>query len=191
VTKTQAATIASLSSQAATANAAIQSKEATALGPYVSVTNEALNGVRGPHIRFTGVNVHIRSGSGTTDDNISTGGVLAGLGNLFVGYDEQVPDNMNDPVGRTGSRNRLVGSQHAFQSYGCFAAGWRSSVLARWASVGGGLGNVASGEWASASGGQGNEASGTESSVGGGFQNVAAAGAPLCPGYESVRVRSW
>jgi hypothetical protein len=40
-------------------------------------------GVVGPNIVFTGANIHIVDGSGSTDDN---GGALRGLGNLVIGY---------------------------------------------------------------------------------------------------------
>jgi hypothetical protein len=161
----------------ATANAAIaaiQSNKALALGPYVSVTGEALKGVRGPHILFTGVNVHIRSGSGATDDNVPLGGVLSGLGNLIIGYDESIsPAGGGVPQPRTGSHSLILGAENTFQSYGGFVGGWRNLILAPWTSILGDLGNSASGEFASVSGGEGNIASGVESSVGGGFQNEA------------------
>ena len=52
--------------------AAIQANKALLLGPYVSVTSDALNGVRGPHIL-------------ATDDNVPSGGALTGLGNDVSG----------------------------------------------------------------------------------------------------------
>ena len=152
----------------AAAIAAIQANKALALGPYVSVTGEALNGVRGPHILFTGANVHIRSGSGRTDDNVPSGGVLTGLGNLFIGYDDPVSAGGSGPQPRTGSHNLIVGAEHTFQSFGGLVAGWRNLILAPWASVSGGAGNAASGEFSSVSGGIVGEASGKFSSVSGG-----------------------
>jgi len=148
--------------------AAIQANKALLLGPYVSVTSDALNGVRGPHILFTGANVHIRSGSGATDDNVPSGGALTGLGNLIIGYDEPVSAGGEGPQPRTGSHNLIVGAEHTCQSFGGFVAGWRNLILAPWASVSGGAGNDASGEYASVSGGLVNTASGKFSSVSGG-----------------------
>jgi hypothetical protein len=55
-----------------------------ALAPFVSVDPNPAIGVIGPNIIFSGVNIHIRSGSGSTDD----GGNPRGLGNLIIGYDE-------------------------------------------------------------------------------------------------------
>ena len=79
--------ISTLQSQVTT----IQNNTALALGAYVSVDPNPINGLNGPHILFTGANVHIRSGSGFTDDNIFNGGSQTGLGNLVVGYDEVPP----------------------------------------------------------------------------------------------------
>lgn len=148
--------------------AAIQANKALLLGPYVSVTSDALNGMRRPHILFTGANVHIRSGSGATDDNVPSGGALTGLGNLIIGYDEPVSAGGEGPQPRTGSHNLIVGAEHTCQSFGGFVAGWRNLILAPWASVSGGAGNDASGEYASVSGGLVNTASGKFSSVSGG-----------------------
>jgi hypothetical protein len=64
--------------------AAVQSNHALALGPFVSVDLNPEIGVKGPNITFTGANIHIVSGSGSTDDN----GTPRGLGNLIIGYDE-------------------------------------------------------------------------------------------------------
>ena len=54
------------------------------LAPFVSVDYSSLNALSGPHIIFEGANIHIRSGSGATNDNDT----LIGLGNLIVGYNE-------------------------------------------------------------------------------------------------------
>ena len=58
---------------------------------YVTIDTNPINGVAGPHILITGANVHVRSGSGVTDDNVSGGGTLTGLGNLIIGYNESNP----------------------------------------------------------------------------------------------------
>jgi hypothetical protein len=136
----------------------------------VSVTQDNLDGVKGPNVLFTGANVHIRSGSGSTADFEG----LTGLGNLIIGYDESISAAGGGvPMPRTGSHSLILGAQNTFQSYGGFVAGWRNLILAPWTSVLGGVGNTAGGEFASVSGGEGNIASGVESSVGGGFQNEA------------------
>jgi hypothetical protein len=70
--------VAALQSQVQTLQtqlAAVQSNNALALGPFVSVDPNPENGVIGPHITFKGANIHIVSGSGATDDHLSTGGI--------------------------------------------------------------------------------------------------------------------
>ncbi len=146
----------------------------------------------GTEVYFTGCNVNVRSGSGSTDAPVN------GLGNLIVGY------NANDGARyRPGSHNIVVGDQQTYQSYGGLVAGVANTISAPWASVtggncnvagygaapqqgcvnadsgpvaasvSGGAGNVASGTVASVSGGSGNIAGGNAASVSGGFANSA------------------
>ncbi len=153
---------------------ALQSNGALALGPYVSVNPNPINGVSGPNIIFKGANVNIEDGSGTTDDNTTTllggngKGTLTGLGNLIIGYDEN-----GFSLTRGGSHNLVVGADHGFSSLGGLVAGWVNQISAQFSSVSGGTGNIASDLAASVSGGSGNTASGVSSSVGGGFGNNA------------------
>jgi len=147
------------------------------LQPYVSLDVNPINGVNGPHIIFSGANVHVRSGSGSTDDNST----LTGLGNLIVGYDEQ----QTEAVSRTGSHNLIVGGQHSFTKHGglaagaantldgvsAFAAGVRNIASGLGASVVGGTNNAASGDFSSVTGGAGNFAGGGSSSISGGQNN--------------------
>ena len=66
------ATVSALESQIDTLQkqlAVVQSNKALALGPFVSVVSGLVDAVNGPHIYFTGANIHIVSGSGSTDDN--------------------------------------------------------------------------------------------------------------------------
>ena len=147
------------------------------LQPYVSLDVNPINGVNGPHIIFSGANVHVRSGSGSTDDN----NTLTGLGNLIVGYDEQ----QTEAVSRTGSHNLIVGGQHSFTRHGglaagaantldgvsAFAAGVRNIASGLGASVAGGTNNAASGDFSSVTGGAGNFAGGGSSSISGGQNN--------------------
>ncbi|MBZ0253910.1 MAG: hypothetical protein K8I02_11280, partial [Candidatus Methylomirabilis sp.] len=72
---------------------------------YVQVVQGAMDDLAGPHRVFEGVNVHVRSGGGATDD----GGSLTGLGNLVVGYNEA---DAVTPQGRGGSHNLVVGEGH-------------------------------------------------------------------------------
>jgi hypothetical protein len=131
---------------------------------YMAVETYTINGLSGPHVIFTGANVHIRSGSGTTNDS----GSLRGLGNLIVGYDQQPADY---PHGRDGSHNLVVGDNHEFPSYGGFVAGFNNNVIGACTSVSGGEGNTAEGGYANVSGGMWNSAKGKASIICGGLHN--------------------
>jgi len=155
--------------------AAVQSNPALALGPFVSVDPNPAAGVVGPHITFTGANIHIVSGSGSTTDN----GAPTGLGNLIVGYDEPPgspeggpPLNSGD---RGGSHNLVIGTFNRFTqaAFGGLVAGDQNTIKSFGASVTGGAGNTASGQFATVSGGLGNTASGGFASVSGGQDNTA------------------
>ena len=57
---------------------------------YVTVVEGEINGVAGPHLIIEGVNVHVRSGAGSTGEGCSAGNATdcstrTGLGNLIVG----------------------------------------------------------------------------------------------------------
>jgi hypothetical protein len=162
--------------------AAVQSNHALALGPFVSVDPSPELGVAAPNIIISGANVHIVSGSGTTNDD----GNPRGLGNLIIGYDEGSPS----PGDRSGSHNLVVGRFHKFTqtAFGGLVAGEANTVGRLGASVTGGSGNTASGFFSSVtggfrntasnfnatvSGGQVNTASGRGASVGGGIRNTA------------------
>jgi hypothetical protein len=167
--------------------AAVQSNNALKLGKFVTVDPNPENGVRGPNITFKGANIHIVSGSGATDDNLSHGGTLTGLGNLIIGYDELIAGAGEN---RGGSHNLVIGRWHSFTSlaFGGLVAGEQNTISNEAASVSGGesntasgfvasvsggLINTASGLWASVSGGEYNTATGAVASVSGGAQNAA------------------
>ncbi len=135
---------------------------------FFSVDENEINGLTGPHLIVQGCNVHVRSGSGETDD----AGILTGLGNLIVGYNEAP-----DPVvnGRTGSHNLVVGAEHEYVSFGGFVAGFRNTVSGPACSVSGGFQNTASAFYSSATGGRDNMATGNQSSVQGGLGNTSSA----------------
>ena len=163
-----------------------------ALAPFVSVNPGPINGVGGPHVIFTGVNVHIRSGSGMTNDTTN-------LGNLIIGYNE--PRFGTDTTDRTGSHTLIIGPEHQFTASGGLLAGFGNTVTADFASVSGGAfntasggdgasvsggrNNTASGDGASLSGGQLNTASGIAASVSGGVGNTASGGSASVSGGES------
>lgn len=117
----------------------------------------------GQDVVFTGVNVHVRSGSGATD------GTINGLGNLIVGYNEARSTGSD----KTGSHNLVVGSNHNYTSYGGLVVGYQNTVSGPLSSVSGGAFNEASGDASSVSGGGHNTAINSYSSVSGGYDNSA------------------
>jgi len=123
----------------------------------------------GTDVFFEGCNVHILSGSGSTSGFTAGANTVNGLGNLIVGYNENIGFSA-----RTGSHNIVVGPFHAYSSYGGLVAGIDNTISGPFASVSGGQSNTASGDSASVSGGQSNTASGAfPSSVSGGRNNEA------------------
>jgi trimeric autotransporter adhesin len=147
-----------------------------ALGRHVRVEQGSINGLPGPHLILTGVNLHLRSGSGQTDDGIrNEGGEVVGtprgLGNLVVGYNEAPPELQGGDRG--GSHNLILGPQHRYSSVVGLVAGELHTVRGVFATVSGGFGNTASRAGASVSGGADNTAGGRYSSVSGGFFNTA------------------
>lgn len=132
----------------------------------VKVVEDSINGLAGPHVIFEGCNVHVRSGSGDTED----GGTPSGLGNLIVGYNE--PTTGTD-LGRTGSHNFVVGPGHSYPEIAGVLLGVENIAFGRYATATGGYRNGAWGDYSSVSGGSANYASGDKSSVCGGENNEA------------------
>jgi hypothetical protein len=130
----------------------------------VSVDTKIINKLEGPHIIFSGANIHVRSGHGITEDK------KTGLGNLIVGYN-QGTGNYNR---RTGSHNVIVGDEHTFTSYGGVVAGKYNSIEAPYASVYGGKFNRAIAESSTILSGFGNVSQGNEAAILGGYRNHAA-----------------
>ena len=120
----------------------------------------------GTDLTFTGINLHIVSGSGATDDN----GALLGLGNLIIGY-----NGPSSSHGRSlsGSHNLVVGDANDYTSYGGLVCGDNNTVAAPYASILGGTGNIAQEQQSTISGGLNNLTSGNCAVVSGGFGNIA------------------
>jgi hypothetical protein len=108
------------------------------LGKYVKIDTSMINGVKGPHILITGANVHVRNGSGTTDNNALP---YQGLGNLIIGYNESPA-----VVSRAGSHNLVGGSLNSFSSVGGMVFGFQNTISGPYASVLGGNVNTAVGQ---------------------------------------------
>jgi hypothetical protein len=153
-----------------------QVEELSAILQYVHVETEEIDLVAGPHWIIEGANVHVRSGSGGTNDGCGhrTPGypnceILTGLGNLIVGYNEQTPQRGQGPREfRTGSHNLVVGERHTYTAFGGFVAGEANDITGEAASITGGKDNEASGRLSSVTGGHLNIASGGGASVSGG-----------------------
>ena len=152
----------------ATARAAFDNTLAPvmALAPYVKVDTGTINDLIGPHVIFTGVNLHIRSGEATGNSYVQNG-----LGNLVVGYNE--PSDSSFPAERGGSHNVVVGPNHRYNFGVGLIVGGASRLGNDGASVSGGFMNTASGLFSSAGAGLRNEASGEFASVAGGADNIA------------------
>jgi len=164
----------------------VQSNKALGLDPFVSVVSGLVDGVNGPHIYFTGANIHIVSGFTRTDDKVT------GLGNLIIGYDE-LPIAIGGTAlisgDRGGSHNLIIGRGNRFTTlaFGGLVAGELNTVSAEGASVSGGANNTASNTLASVSGGTNNTASGIEASVTGGIGNNASSfGASVSGGVNNT-----
>ena len=147
------------------------------LEPYVNVYTTTASGLKGPRITFSGVNVLIRNGLGSTPTK-------NGLGNLVIGYNET--SNPLNPQ-RTGSHNLIVGSKHHYTSWGGLVAGYANAVNAPYGSVAGGQFNTASGSYSVVSGGDYSTASGLSSAVSGGSrQKATGAGSSVSGGYKNT-----
>jgi hypothetical protein len=142
------------------AGAKISKEEKEKLGAIMPYVKYVASGVGGkPTIQFSGANVQIVSGSG------STAGAVNGAGNLIVGYDES-------PGEQTGSHDIVVGSEHTYTSYGSIVGGQHNSATSNGTVVFGDQ-NKAGGEYATATAGSKNIALGPYSAVSGGQSNEA------------------
>lgn len=150
--------------------ASLQSDGVPNLSTYVRVDESG----PAPVVWFEAVNVKIVNGTGFTGSALGTPGLLNGLGNLIVGYDEERDPAQGLGVSdKTGSHNLIVGPDHNYSSYGGLVAGVINTVSGAHASASGGAGNTASGDGSSVSGGVANVASDFVSSVSGGELNTA------------------
>jgi len=136
---------------------------------------------------FSGVDVQIINGLGSTE-------TYNGTGNLILGYNEpdvfgvsqqvcsdgsyitQATCPSSETWGRnqhSGSHNLIIGTAHSYTRFAGMVVGQGNSITKDYASINGGLGNVAGGTNSTVSGGGYNSASGSVSSVSGGTNNVA------------------
>ena len=150
----QGASIMTLQTDVGNQGTAIASMETT----FKQVTRQ------GTTLTFSGMNLQVVSGTGSTDGNVN------GLGNIIIGYNEARNDGSTKT---TGSHNLILGTQNNYESYGGIVAGNWNEISSTYAFVTGGQYNTASGQFSSVSGGQYNTAGGQFSSVAGGQWNIA------------------
>jgi hypothetical protein len=130
----------------------------TSLLPYIKFVASGIDGK--PTIQFSGVNVQVLNGEGSTSST-------NGEGNLVIGYDEAAG-------AQTGSHDLILGAEQTFTSYAGIDAGIGNTISGPYASVTGGENNLATGLYSSVTGGKYNTASGMfASSVSGGEYNTA------------------
>lgn len=141
------------------------------LGAYLAVGDQRLT--------ITGANLHLQSGSGSTDDD----GPPIGLGNLVIGYAE---DRLGSAT-RTGSHNLVIGPDHSWTGTGGIVAGAGNAISGQGAAVLGGEANSASGEGAVVVGGAHNEAADYATAILGGDENRTSAWyATVAGGYGNA-----
>ena len=149
-----------------------EDEKGTDLAEFVARIDEAnalLDSVAvdGSDVVFSGVNVHVRSGTGKTDDE----GKLTGLGNLIVGYNVEGGGEADD---RTGSHNIVVGDYHTYSGYGGIVTGSDNAISSNNNAVLGGYQNSATGSSAAVFGGNDNVAGGSSDVVLGGYESETA-----------------
>lgn len=152
------------------------------LADYVSIDPDS------HAVIFAGANVFVQSGSGHTDDN-TTGdlgdgtGVLTGLGNLVVGYDEAYDSSSS----KLGSHNLILGAGHSYTSFGGLLAGYGNTISGASSLVLGGQLNEASGMYSAVLAGDGNVASAEAALLLGGSENTGSGvAAVLLGGADNV-----
>lgn len=142
----------------------------------------------GNEIYITGANVNLLSGAGpgVVQDGTWTPGLVNGLGNLVVGYNEDRSSFDGEvPAQRHGSHNLVIGPLHQYTDNGGLLAGIWSTVAAPHASVVGGIENQALGFASAVSGGGSNTSTGDAASVAGGASNHASGNAASIAGGQS------
>ncbi len=83
--------------------------------PHIKFVASGIGGK--PTVQFSGINVQIVSGSG------STAGAVNGEGNLVIGYDENTGGHA-----QTGSHDLILGEEQTFTSFGGVVAGFRNTI---------------------------------------------------------------
>jgi len=159
---------------------ALSNINTVALTTDVSDLKNRLTGVsrNGNTLLFSGMNLQVVSGSGATD------GVVNGLGNVIVGYDENMgateSAQLSFAPGKTGSHNLVVGMGHSYLGYGGLVVGHSNAI----GTVDGA--GVVTGNFSSVTTGYMNQATGEYASVNGGAYNKASNMAATATGYNNT-----
>lgn len=122
----------------------VRNNPVLALRDYLRVETTALNGMLGPHIIFSGANVHVRNGANATATTNS-------LGNLVLGYNETAQGVLRD-----GSHNLVNGTGNSFRSFGGVVFGTDNINSHPFATILGGGQNRATAPYSTVIGGQQN-----------------------------------
>lgn len=113
---------------------AAQESKLVALQSEVAALKTLLTGVTredgGTTLRISGANLQVVSGAGTTD------GVVNGLGNIIIGYNERRGDNSVNV--RSGSHMLVLGTQQNYSGFGGIVAGRENQTAGAFASILGG-----------------------------------------------------
>ncbi len=116
-------------------------------------------------LTFSGMNVRIVNGTGSTD------GPGNGEGNLIVGYNADLVTPGDET--RTGSHNLVVGDDHTYTMHSGLVSGTNNTLSGDLAVAIGGEFNTASGERSANIGGAAKLATGKDSFMGGGLSSEA------------------
>jgi hypothetical protein len=148
--------------------------------PYIKFVASGID--EKPTIQFSGANVQIVDGAGSTH-------TTNGAGNLIIGYDETIrkPVRLGEVAKvQSGSHNLILGGLQEYTSYGAIIGGFENIVTAPYSDTLG-LDNAAEGIYSSVSGGERNEAEGESTSVSGGGSSEATGDAASVSGGNGNR----
>ncbi len=155
-----------------------------------------------PTVLFTGANVQIVNGLGSTNgypDDFSSVDALEtvtnGVGNLIVGYNEDTNDPfLQNSAKRNGSHNIIGGIGASYASFGGVVLGRKNTMNGPYAGILGGFDNRATGPYSTILGGggfdsgtsQGNLATGEFSTIAGGsFNSAIGQISHVCGGFKN------
>ncbi len=146
---------------------AVEAELDTLLGRLEGVSRLEVDGI--DTLRFSGVNVQVVDGRGSTPCGGTFPESCTSVGNLIIGYNEDA----NLPAVRSGSHNLVVGTHNSWVSYGGIVAGSFNTIEGPYSNVLGGNSNTAGGTATVVTGGAVNATEGSYASVLGGYGNTA------------------